>query len=313
MDTKTHMHKVDDMETTRVRDMREVVDEARAREVTAMRGGRVADAAMYREIADRAAEVAAKEAKLARADRRPGRTTTPDEVELSAREQWKWAWIGIALTLCALGVFLSGCSGVDGGPKDRPATAAEASAQPLEFEARYLAPFVEPFWRDWRGLATVELATPEAGESATTAKASLGDGFEGLEGCLSAELAGVWTLEAGGVLRAEFVDVSGTTVRVDGTLTARSERVPNPHSDHVYETTIVGSGTWEATLGPGCAGDFANGTSGVWTCSQSERAAQAAADPRPGTRAFLLAEDGTVTTLIGPREETIFAALEALK
>lgn len=53
-----------DLDTTKGRELREVAKEARDRERAAMAADRVADAAMYREIADRAEHVADREAKV---------------------------------------------------------------------------------------------------------------------------------------------------------------------------------------------------------------------------------------------------------
>ncbi len=305
MDTKLRLVEgTSDLESTRVRGMREVAEEARAREQVAMRGSRVADAAMYREIAERAEAGAARERRIGyveglritdaeeriRAGERILRTSQDRARELAT-------WGGIVLALVGLVVLIalsSGCSMPEGGTAGRPATAEDASAAPLTFAVRD--------GTGWVGAALVELTD-------LGASASLGEGFDGLAGCLEPELAGAWDVSGGGVILAELIDASGTVVRLDGTLIVHA--VTDPAGWVPFET-LTGSGTWTISAGPGCPAGLSD--SGTWTCERTVPVPETVG-PRPGTRAraLLIGEDGTVVEVVGPREETLAIALQAVQ
>jgi len=98
------------LEETKVRDMREVANEARAREAAAMRSSRVADAALYREVAERAEEVAAREATLQR-------TLTEDEAVIERRRLERSGHFSrlvaaalVGLALFAILLLATGCA-----------------------------------------------------------------------------------------------------------------------------------------------------------------------------------------------------------
>lgn len=301
-----------DLDTTKGRELREVAKEARDRERAAMAADRVADAAMYREIADRAEHVADREAKVRYASEilpAERARVERDAVERSARRQYVVGWVGIGIVVLAAVAAFSSCNPGRSGGSSRPATRGEASRAPLSFVARYEAPFVEAFWADWRGSAVVELSGPEAGLDAMPATADLGEGFDGLDGCLAGALDGSWTLDVDGVLVASFVADGGTVVRLTGRLVSRSR------GPAASPRTIVGSGTWEALPGPGCGPeDFAGGRSGSWTCQQADLVPLKVDPPRePRARLLLVGSDGSVTTVTGPRSRTLSIASEVLR
>lgn len=112
---------VSDPEPVRTRGMDEVAKECRAREASAMRTHRVADAALYAEVAERAEAVAAKERAIGYAER----TVAEDEARRAKADLVRWTaglrfqrvLTGILLGLVLFAVLLitTGCGAV--GPK----------------------------------------------------------------------------------------------------------------------------------------------------------------------------------------------------
>lgn len=130
----------DDLTTTRARGLSEVLAEARARENTAIKNSRLADAALYREIGDRAEHVLREERKLKALqgrrvddvqpirltlsgdegkddlpDLRNGRTTERDEsfatpTRGASRLQRGLILFCICVVLASASFFLTGCS-----------------------------------------------------------------------------------------------------------------------------------------------------------------------------------------------------------
>jgi hypothetical protein len=119
MDKRTNLRLLTDLESTRVRGMDDVAKEARAREASAMRAHRVADAAMYAEVAERAEAVAAREQELGYARR----TLDAEEADrararrglLRAQRLGGAALVGVALF--GLLLLLTGCGSM---PPIRP-------------------------------------------------------------------------------------------------------------------------------------------------------------------------------------------------
>jgi hypothetical protein len=110
----------DELASTRARGMRAIETEARAREAVAERCGRLADAALYREIGDRAGAVAAREAELGYA-----RRTAAEGAQLRAHYLTRVRRVDRWLISCAMAVvvtsaalfLLTGCAtGPDSAP-----------------------------------------------------------------------------------------------------------------------------------------------------------------------------------------------------
>lgn len=124
MDTKLRLVKdgpEPGLETTRTRSLREVAEEARAREKAAMRNSRVSDAAMYAEIATRAEELADREARFRyaaevlpreAADRERARL---EEHARGLRQQRRLFWTLATIMVVTAAVLLSSCASI-GGP-----------------------------------------------------------------------------------------------------------------------------------------------------------------------------------------------------